>query len=137
MQNQMCEMMREIDREREACEAQIENRTTGDCPNRFCVLSLKVYILSWLHFINSQRIELWSRTLVCKATNECPDSMRGRRESFDDKFIWTESRSVRIILLVIQWNVVKSTCVLQYLMDSLSLVKEMGNGLCLLLTHGK
>ncbi|XP_008332446.1 vasoactive intestinal polypeptide receptor-like isoform X1 [Cynoglossus semilaevis] len=29
MQNQMCEMMREIDREREACEAQIENRTTG------------------------------------------------------------------------------------------------------------
>ncbi|AWP04551.1 putative vasoactive intestinal polypeptide receptor 1 [Scophthalmus maximus] len=29
VQNQMCDMMREIDKERDTCEAQIENRTTG------------------------------------------------------------------------------------------------------------
>ncbi|XP_045908005.1 vasoactive intestinal polypeptide receptor 1-like [Micropterus dolomieu] len=29
MQYQMCEMMKEIDKERDVCEAQIENRTTG------------------------------------------------------------------------------------------------------------
>lgn len=29
VQNQMCDMMKEIDKERDTCEAQIENRTTG------------------------------------------------------------------------------------------------------------
>lgn len=29
MQNQMCDMMKEIDKERDMCEAQTENKTTG------------------------------------------------------------------------------------------------------------